>query len=50
MFFPDNISPIHMELLKQLTLYLKEDKTQQYFQQAENSEDLYNLIINTSNE
>ncbi|ACD30977.1 PTS sugar transporter subunit IIA [Francisella tularensis] len=49
-FFPDNISTIHMELLKQLALYLKQDKTQQYFQQAENSEDLYNLIINTSNE
>lgn len=39
-----------MELLKQLALYLKEDRTQQYFQQAESSEDLYNLIINTNNE
>lgn len=34
-----------MELLKQLALYLKEDKTQQYFQQVENSEDLYILLI-----
>ncbi|MBK2024852.1 PTS sugar transporter subunit IIA [Francisella philomiragia] len=49
-FFPDKISAIHMELLKQLALYLKEDRTQQYFQQAESSEDLYNLIINTNNE
>lgn len=49
-FFPDKISAIHMELLKQLALYLKEDRTQQYFQQAESSEDLYNLIINTNND
>ncbi|WP_432772841.1 PTS sugar transporter subunit IIA [Francisella salimarina] len=49
-FFPDKISDIHMELLKQLALYLKEDRTQQYFQQAESSDDLYNLIINTNNE
>ncbi|AEI35954.1 MULTISPECIES: PTS sugar transporter subunit IIA [Francisella] len=49
-FFPDKISDIHMELLKQLALYLKEDRTQQYFQQAESSDDLYNLIINTNND
>lgn len=49
-FFPDKISAIHMELSKQLALYLKEDRTQQYFQQAESFEDLYNLIINTNND
>ncbi|XSZ47831.1 PTS sugar transporter subunit IIA [Francisella noatunensis] len=50
-FFPDKISAIHMELLKQLALYLKRrSSTEQYFQQAESSEDLYNLIINTNND
>jgi PTS system nitrogen regulatory IIA component len=49
-FFPDNISEIHMELLKQLALFLKEDQTQKFFAEAETAEDLYKLIINTHNE
>ncbi|MDE4953480.1 PTS sugar transporter subunit IIA, partial [Francisella tularensis subsp. holarctica] len=48
-FFHDNLYSLLMELLKLLALYLKQDKTQQYFQQAVNCDDLYNLFINTSN-
>lgn len=49
-FFPENISDIHIELLKQLALFLKEDKTQEKFELAKSAEELYKLIIDTDNE
>lgn len=49
-FFPDNITEIHMELLKQLASYLKKDETQEHFSQVQNAEDLYNLIVETKQE
>lgn len=47
-FFPNNISDIHVELLKQLALFLKKEETQRYFEQAPSAENLYNLIIDTN--
>jgi len=49
-FFPDNISDIHMELLKQLASFLKKDQTQQHFKEVQNANDLYNLIVETKKE
>ncbi|AIT09060.1 PTS N-acetyl-D-glucosamine transporter [Candidatus Francisella endociliophora] len=49
-FFPDNISNIHMELLKQLALFLKKEETQRYFEHAPNAKNLYNLIVETKDE
>ncbi|MED7789325.1 PTS sugar transporter subunit IIA [Francisella sp. 19X1-34] len=48
-FFPDNISEIHIELLKQLALFIKADKTQRYFDQVKTVDDLYKLITSTYN-
>ena len=48
-FFPDNISEIHIELLKQLALFLKTDRTQRYFEQVKTVDDLYKLITSTYN-
>ncbi|MED7820180.1 MULTISPECIES: PTS sugar transporter subunit IIA [unclassified Francisella] len=48
-FFPDNISEIHIELLKQLASFLKSDKTQKYFEQVKTADDLYKLITSTYN-
>ena len=48
-FFPDNISEIHIELLKQLALFLKTDKTLRYFEQVKTVDDLYRLITSTYN-
>lgn len=49
-FFPNNITDIHLELLKQLASFLKRDQTQQYFAEVQNAEDLYNLIVETKQE
>lgn len=48
-FFPDNISEIHIELLKQLALFLKTERTQRYFEQVKTVDDLYRLITSTYN-
>ncbi|AJC48844.1 PTS sugar transporter subunit IIA [Allofrancisella guangzhouensis] len=44
-FFPYKISKIHMELLKQLALYLKSPQTQKYFEEADSADTLYKLIV-----
>ncbi|KEI35499.1 PTS sugar transporter subunit IIA [Allofrancisella frigidaquae] len=44
-FFPYKISKIHIELLKQLALYLKDVHIQKYFEDADNADTLYKLIV-----
>ena len=49
-FFPSKITGVHTKLLKQLAFYLKEASTQKHLALIKNVDDLYQLIVENSDE
>jgi PTS system nitrogen regulatory IIA component len=49
-FFPNTITDVHTELLKQVAFYLKESTTQKHFSEIKKANELYQLIIENSHE
>ena len=49
-FFPNKVSDVHTDLLKQLSFYLKSSATQKHFSEIKKADELYQLIIENSHE